>query len=365
MKTALVHSDKMGHYDFGPGHPFRGDRHESFMKLFREKVGLDRGFDLITSAPATDEDLRLIHTEEYIEFIRTGSGNTWTYLDLDTPLTPGMNEAARIIVGAGILAGELVADGKYNVAVSVGGGMHHARPSRGAGFCIFNDVAICVQHLRKKHGVERVLIIDTDGHAGDGTCEIFYPDPQVLFISLHQDPISQYPGTGFAYQIGEGEGKGFSVNIPLPPRTAIGPYLYAMEEIFVPLAHEFKPDLILRNGGSDPHFDDQLIILGITVQGFQSIGAKVREMAQDVCGGRIVDMVGSGYNPRVLPAAWLALVSGVSGVEVDLTEPVPPPRWLDEEVGMDLVKRVVDEVKGHLTPFWDCFSIPGAKKTSP
>jgi acetoin utilization protein AcuC len=266
-----------------------------------------------------------------------------------------MDEAARLIVGAGLLAGELVAKDAYKVAISVGGGMHHARPSRGAGFCIYNDVAICVRSLMEKFAIEKILILDTDGHAGDGTCEIFYDDPRILFISLHEDPVYQYPGTGFPHQIGEGKGKGLSVNIPLPSRTAIGPYLYALEEIFVPLAHEFSPDLILRNGGSDPHFADQLIKLGITVEGFQQIGKKVREVAESVCGGRIVDMVGSGYNATVLPYAWLALVSGVSGVEVKLKEPIPPPPWLDNNLGMEEVKRVVREVKRYLSPFWDSF----------
>ncbi|UCC66401.1 MAG: hypothetical protein JSW32_00135 [Deltaproteobacteria bacterium] len=357
MKAALVHSEEMKRYDFGPGHPFRGDRHESFMRLFRETVGTEKGIDLIAPNPATDEDLQLVHSPEYIEFIKGGVGDPWSwggmgYVDADTPLSPGMDDAARIIVGASLLAGELVATGRYKVAISIGGGMHHARPSRGAGFCIYNDVAICVRKLRQEHRIKKILIFDTDGHAGDGTCEIFYRDPQILFISLHEDPIAQYPGTGFPHQIGEGEGKGFSVNIPLPSRTAIGPYLYALEEIFVPLAHEFRPDLILRNGGSDPHFDDQLIFLGITVDGFKRIGKKVREVAEAVCGGRIVDMVGSGYNPTVLPYAWLALVSGVSGVEVDLKEPVPPPSWLDEELGMEAVKKVIEEVKGHLSSYW-------------
>jgi acetoin utilization protein AcuC len=252
-------------------------------------------------------------------------------------------------------AGELVVTGRYKVAVSIGGGMHHARPSRGAGFCLYNDVAVCVRNLQQRHGIERILILDTDGHAGDGTCEIFYEDPKVLFISLHQDPYTQYPGTGFPHQIGAGEGKGFSVNIPLPPRTAIAPFLYALQEVFCPLADEFKPEVILRNGGSDPHFDDQLIELGITVEGFYRIGSLVRETAQAVCHGRIVDMVGSGYNPQVLPYAWFALVAGVTGLAMELQDPITLPPWLNEKVGMEEVKRTIKEVRSYLAPFWNCF----------
>jgi acetoin utilization protein AcuC len=361
MKNAILYSEEMKKYDFGPGHPFRGDRHTGFMRLLDQTPAAKAGFDIVAPKPATDADLQLIHSIEYIEFIKQGKWDPWSYRDVefvaaDTPLTPGMDEAARIVVGAGITAGDLVAAKRYAVAVSVGGGMHHARPQHGAGFCLYNDIAICVRHLQQRHGVKRILILDTDGHAGDGTCDIFYDEPEVLFISLHQDPRTQYPGTGFAHQIGSGAGKGFSVNIPLPPRTAIAPFLYALEEVFVPLAHAYQPDLILRNGGSDPHFDDQLIELGITVEGFYRIGALVRETAQAVCQGRIVDMVGSGYNPVVLPFAWLSLVCGVAGIAVDIRDPLPTPPWLNDQVGMTAVRQTVKEVKAFLAPYWPIFA---------
>ncbi|MBN2124457.1 MAG: acetoin utilization protein AcuC, partial [Deltaproteobacteria bacterium] len=289
MRCALVYSDVMQRYDFGPGHPFRGDRHTAFMELFMKEIGTGRGFDIVEPAPAGDEDLQLVHSPQYIGFVKEEGvdflgGTSWGYMDPDTPLGPGMNAAARMIAGAGLRAGELVASGQYDVAVSVGGGMHHARPSRGAGFCIFNDVALCVRSLLQRRGLERILVIDTDGHAGDGTAEIFSGDPRVLVISIHQDPRTLYPGTGFAHQIGQGEGQGFTVNIPLPPRTGILPYLYAMEQVFLPMAREFRPQLILRNGGADPHFQDELVRLGITVEGFQRIGRVVREAAEALCG---------------------------------------------------------------------------------
>lgn len=360
MTTAIIYSEKMKDYDFGYGHPFRGDRHVNFMNLFYQKIGADKAFEIIAPIPATDEQLALVHSRQYIDFIKREESNQWgwnniRFLDADTPLSPGMDDAARIVAGAGIMAGELVAEGRYKIAVSVGGGMHHARAYHGGGFCIYNDIAICVKNIQKKYGIKRVLIIDTDGHAGDGTSEIFYNDPNVLFISIHQDPATQYPGKGFPAEIGHEEGKGFTVNIPLPPGTAIDPYVYAMEEIFVPLAHEFKPEIILRNGGSDPHFADELIELGITVKGFHKIGSIVRETAEKVCGGKIVDMVGSGYNADVLPGSWLALVCGISGVDIDLTDPVQLPDWLDSRLGMEQVKHIVKEVKANLSPYWDCF----------
>ena len=356
-RAALIYNESMSRYDFGPGHPFRGDRHVNFMKLFMEKVGLNNGFDIIEPTPASDDELQLVHAREYVDYIKKGcgdpwSGTTWGYLDLDTPLVPGMNEAARIIAGSALLAGELVATGRYDIAVSVGGGMHHARPYRGAGFCIFNDVALCIKHLQQRHGLKKILVIDTDGHAGDGTAEIFAGDPDVLCISLHQDPSTQYPGKGFADEIGLGRGKGFTVNVPLPARAAINPYVYALDEIFVPLAHQFRPEVIIRNGGSDPHFADHLVLLGLTVPGFYRIGRKIRETADEVCGGRVIDLPGSGYNTTVLPHAWLGLIAGVAGISLDLHDPIPFPPWLHDDCGMEEVARVVEHVKGHLAAYW-------------
>lgn len=359
MKCALVYSDHLHQYDFGPGHPFRGDRHVHFMELFMKEIGTGTGFEIVEPRPATDEELLLVHAPLYIEYIKTEAwdpyaGSPWAFLDMDTPLSPGMNDAARMVVGAGIRAGELVASGEYDVAVSVGGGMHHARPNHGGGFCIFNDVAVCVRHLQRQYGIDRILVIDTDGHAGDGTCEIFEEDPTVLVISIHQDPRTLYPGRGFVHQIGQGAGKGFTVNVPLPPRTGITPYLYAMHHIFLPLAQEFEPQLILRNGGSDPHFHDELVSLGITVQGFQRIGQVIREAATAVCGGKIIDMIGSGYNPVVLPTAWLALVTGITGHTLELADPVPIPAWLKDDYGMEGVQGVVETLQKILSPFWKC-----------
>jgi len=141
------------------------------------------------------------------------------------------------------MAGELVWEGRFACAVGGGGGMHHARGNYGAGFCIYNDVAICIRNLIQKYGLERILVLDTDAHAGDGTCQIFYQDPRVLFIDLHQDPRTLYPGTGFSHEIGAGEGKGYTVNVPLPPGASYDAYEYVLDEIFAPLAGEFDPQI--------------------------------------------------------------------------------------------------------------------------
>ena len=201
---------------------------------------------------------------------------------------------------------------------------------------------------------ERILVLDTDAHAGDGTCHIFYHEPRVLFIDLHQDPHTLYPGTGFAHEIGEGPGKGFTVNVPMPPGASDEAYEYALDKIFAPLAAEFRPQIIIRNGGSDPHFADELTDLGLTLEGFTMIGRKLREVAQQVCQGRRVDLVGSGYNQTILPLGWLALVAGSAGLDLVFKEPFRFP--LRKESGLADTMQAVDEVRRNLRGYWRSFT---------
>jgi len=233
-------------------------------------------------------------------------------------------------------------------AVSIGGGLHHAKAGYGEGFCIYNDVVIASKYAIKEYGVERILILDTDAHAGNGTCEAFYADPRVLFIDLHQKGI--YPGTGWVEEIGEGKGKGFTLNVPLESGTGDSAYENIFDEIISPLAREFQPRLIIRNGGSDPHFADSLTGLGLTLAGFRMIGSKVRQLGAELCDGRSVDLICSGYNSDVLPKAWISLIAGLSGIEIELDEPFPGagnPKTA--EIG-----NVIDAVRKNLKPYWKC-----------
>jgi acetoin utilization protein AcuC len=206
----------------------------------------------------------------------------------------------------------------------------------------------------EQYRLERILILDTDAHAGNGTAEYFYSDPRVLFIDIHQDPRTLYPGTGFAHEIGTGEGKGKTVNIPLPPNAGNDSYKLVFEEIIEPLTTEFQPQIIIRNGGSDPHFNDELTSLGLTVTGFHMIGEKVRKMAE-VCGGREIDLIASGYNREVLPYAWLALIGGLLDWDVPAKEPIQVPAILQTGSSLPETKRIVKEVKSYLKEHWKCF----------
>jgi len=205
----------------------------------------------------------------------------------------------------------------------------------------------------REYKLERVLILDTDAHAGNGTAEYFYEDPRVLLIDLHQNPRTLYPGTGFAYQIGAGRGKGFTVNIPMPVGSGYDSYQLVFESVVEPIAQEFHPQIIVRNGGSDPHFNDGLTSLGLPVKGFRMIGEKVRKMA-NVCDGKVIDLIASGYNREVLPYAWLALICGLAGIDLQVEEPEPMPQRYMSEFAFAETEAVVKEVKNNLKDHWAC-----------
>lgn len=367
MALTILYREELKEYDFGPGHSFRGDRYEIFPRFLREKLS-DDSYQIIQAEWATDEDLLSICKGDYIDFTKTyyRAASSGLYYDGDfyrfhsgdnRPVgTPGkVEEAARLIVGQAKLAVDLIEEDKFNKVVSIGGGMHHAKESYGEGFCIYNDVAFAARYLIDEYKLERILILDTDAHAGNGTCAYFYSEPKVLFIDLHQDPMTLYPGTGFTHDTGSNKGKGFTINIPLPIYAGYDSYQLVFNELIEPVAEEFRPQIIIRNGGSDPHFDDGLTQLGLPVKGFKMIGDKVREISK-ICDGKAIDLIASGYNKRVLPYAWLALISGLVDIKVTIEELGSIPPRFKKDSSFDATKAVLKEIKRNLGPYWECLS---------
>jgi len=354
LKIGIAYDEKYALYDLGEGHPFRGTRFINAIRYF-EAQGLFKlpNVFMLRPQPALKEDLLRVHDSSYVDLIFRLGAESRPY-DIETPVSPQILEAVMLITGGAIEAGRSIFEGKANRAVAIGCGFHHAGRNYGGGFCLFNDIAIMIEYLRQKYGLKRMMIVDHDVHAGNGTSDIYYEDPNVLFVSLHQDPRTIYPGTGFIEQIGRGAGEGYNVNVPLPPQTGDQTYLYALKEIFVPLAGEFKPEIIVGNGGSDPHFADLLGSLGLTVQGFFNISRTIVETAEKTCYGRVVLMPGSGYNPEVLPSCWYALAAGVAGLEkIDVRDPYTPP--VEPEYVRRKVEDTVRELKRLLKNYWTCF----------
>ncbi len=356
MNVCVSYHEKFSQYDLGVNHPFRGDRFVKTKKLFDER-GLSGSPNVffIEPKPTTRATLLRVHTDDYVDgiFDLAESGG---YYDLDTPVSRNILEALMLMIGGTVEAGSAIFEGKADRAVAFGGGYHHAGRGYGGGFCIFNDVAILVEHLRERFHLKRLLILDYDVHAGNGTSDIYYADPSVLYISFHQDPRTIYPGKGFMEEVGEGEGEGYNVNVPLPMRTGEQSYLYALKEVFPPLAEEFKPEIILANGGSDAHFADYLGRLGLTAKGFFQIAKTIDETSRKVCGGKAALLMCSGYNTMVLPYCWYALAEGIIEPEEgerNIADPYPAPRepWQKKQEVEDTVSRL----KKILRKYWKCF----------
>jgi len=356
LKVCITYHDKFRQYDLGVNHPFRGDR---FIKAkdFFDKKGLSQSPNVVFLEPksATCEDLLTVHAEEYVNLISRLAELGKPY-DIDTPVSRSILEALMFIIGGVTEAGTAVVQNSARRGVALGGGFHHAGKDYGGGFCLFNDIAILVENLRERHQIKRVLILDYDVHFGNGTSDIYYSDPSVLFISIHQDPMTIYPGRGFIDELGEGEGKGYNINIPLPMRTGEQSYLHALKEIFPPLAEEFRPDIIVANGGSDAHFSDHLGSLGLTAKGFFEISRTIGETAEKICDGRVLLLIGSGYNSMVLPYCWYALAAGIAdpgGRKEDIEDYYPAPQdpWRNQQS----VERILKDLKRVLNKYWGSF----------
>jgi len=317
-KTAfLYHEDYLG-YNFGPAHPLKPKRYKDTFELLQKLGIFDEMVKHYKPDHASEEDLMLVHSQEYLQRVKrkceTGTG----YLDYgDTPARKGLYEASCAKVGGSILGADLIMRGDVNHAFNIGGGLHHARRDSAAGFCVFNDVAIAARHLQKRHGLKRIAIVDVDGHHGDGTQWTFYKEP-ILTISLHRYGGGFlgrfYPGTGGVEEVGEGEGKGYSVNVPLPMGTFDEAYLEAFNEIVPPLIEEYEPEILLNQFGVDTHYQDPLVGLSLTTKAYVEVSSTLHHLAHEVSGGRYLIFGGGGYEPSNVSRCWALMFITVARV---------------------------------------------------
>ncbi len=353
-RVGIAYDEHYALYDFGEGHPFRGDRFANALNYFRGQRLFDRKeISIVKPIPASREDVLRVHDRAYVDRILDLSERNEPY-DADTPVSKDLVRGALLIAGGGLTVGDGVINDSYERGVALGGGFHHAGRAYGGGFCLFNDVAMLIEYLRAKHGLKRFLVLDYDVHFGNGTSDLYYRDPSVLYLSLHQDPSTFYPGSGFVWQIGEDEGEGYNICVPLPPGTGNATYLHVLEETFVPLAEEYRPDIIIANGGSDSHFADNLGSLALSAKGFYRVASLIGTVADEVCDGKTVVFVGSGYNKRILPLCWYYLVAGISGLgePAEKSEESVP----EEPFGIrGSVEKTIDELKRLLRTHWACF----------
>jgi len=343
--SSFIYSEEYLKYQFGPTHPFKPIRCKMALDLLEDLGAFENRAKMITPNPAGYDDLLLVHTKEYIEYVRRKSEAGYGLLDLgDTPATKGLFEGACAVVGGSILGAKRVIDGEDSHAFNVGGGLHHAKAEAASGFCVFNDIAIAARWLMKNRKVRRIAIVDIDGHHGDGTQEIFYDEP-VLKISSQR--IGIFPGTGYVDEIGEGDGEGYSVNIPLPGNTGDEAYLYAYQEIVPPLLKWYRPEIVLCQCGIDGHLGDPLVGLSLTSRTYETVARSLHDLAHELCNGRLLLFGGGGYDVNATARCWALIFAVVS-------EAIPPSRYgelLDKEASQESqtvasrVRKVVEEIK--------------------
>ncbi|CAN5662511.1 acetoin utilization protein AcuC [soil metagenome] len=349
-RAALVHDRSLESYGFGDDHPFNPLRIRMTLELC-EALGLLEGFPFVGSERATEEDLLTVHSLTYIRLVEQAAMGVVDAADLlqygigssDNPVVPDVHEAGSRVVGAVLGACRIVMSGEAEHALCISGGLHHALRSKASGFCFYNDAGVAIARLKEENPGIRIAYIDTDAHHGDGVQWMFYDDPQVLTVSMHESGRHLFPGTGGVKEKGRGEGVGYSVNVPLEPFTDDESWIQCFEAVVPEVLRAFKPDLMLSQNGCDGHKLDPLTHLSATTRLYEHVPTRIHELAHELCDGRWVATGGGGYDIwRVVPRAWASLWAAVS--HQDLPENIPED-WLakwGEQSPVKLPRRMRD-----------------------
>jgi acetoin utilization deacetylase AcuC-like enzyme len=267
-----------------------------------KETGIKERLISLPARHASLEELEMIHAPEYISYVRGKAEKGGGWLDADTVMSPKSYEAALYAAGGVLAAVEAVMNEEVDNAFAlVRPPGHHAVRDRAMGFCIFNNVAVAAVFALREFSLSRVLIADFDVHHGNGTQDAFYADPGVLYFSTHQYPF--YPGTGWMDETGTGKGEGTTVNFPMTAGWGDEEYLRAFNEVLVPVARRFQPELILVSAGFDPHWADHLAMMRVTITGFVQMATILKELAAQLCQGRLVFTLEGGYNLRVVASS--------------------------------------------------------------
>ncbi len=325
----VIWDDRMLGYDLGGHHPMHPLRLELTWEL-AGGLGVLDGVDLVAPAPADDATLCTVHTPGYLDAVRRASVPGGPELPVghglgttDNPTFEGMHELSALIAGGSVQAAQAIADGRTRRAVNLAGGLHHAMADHAAGFCIYNDAALAIKALLDA-GVQRVAYVDIDVHHGDGVQAAFYADHRVLTVSLHESPLTLWPGTGWPAEHGRGPAAGTAVNIPVPAGTGNAGWLRAFHAVVPGVVQAFRPEVLVTQHGADTHREDPLADLNVSVDGHLAAYRALRELAENAAGGRWLALGGGGYAlVRVVPRSWTHLLATVLDRDIDPRRPVP------------------------------------------
>lgn len=355
--VALIHRPEYGQYDFGPEHPFTPSRLAMLLDLL-EALGVPP--DYVVAPSATREEILTVHDPDFVELVEAldrgesrPDAEAFGLGTPDNPVFPGMDQAARWLVGGTLHAARLLLEGRERRVLQLGGGLHHAQRRRAAGFCLYNDVAVAIQAMVDQGW--NVAYLDLDLHHGDGVQSIFYEHDRVLTLSLHESGHYLYPGTGHIHEMGGGYARGLAVNVPLEPFTEGEGYLRAFDDVVPDVLSNFPAQALVVQAGADAHFADPLGDLALTTQTFQALYQRILGLADAHAKGRLLVTLGGGYEAQAVARVWAILALTL------LDQPLPerlPAGWIER--WRNLLGDAVPDTLHDPVPAYD--PIPGAEK---
>ncbi|MDT8894861.1 class II histone deacetylase [Halomonas sp. I1] len=327
MKTGIVLEETYFWYDSlgQPFPPFKAepganyDRPEVKKRFYNllKKSGITDSLVSLAPRQAGDEDILRVHSEEYLRWLKQENEKSSAYAGPGAVFSGGDFAIARLSAGGTITAVRSVIEGQVDNAFAlVRPPGHHAETSRGAGFCVLNNVAMAARYAQSVRNFARIAIVDWDVHHGNGTQEIFWNDPSVLTLSIHQDYYFLEDDYGTMEHRGGGEGHGYNINVPLPPGAGNRIYQSVFDRVVEPAIRNFAPDIIIVASGLDAGCFDPLGRMTLTPSGFKSMTERMRKLAEDVCAGRLVLSQEGGYDAASTPYMGLAVIEGLSGLDV-------------------------------------------------
>jgi acetoin utilization protein AcuC len=361
--VAVVWDDALLGYTMGGDHPMHPVRLDLTMRL-ADGLGVlatDR-LQVLRPTPADVDLLTRVHDPAYLDAVKRAPSDPDVGHGLgtaDNPIFDGMYDATALITGGSVLAAEQVHSGRAQHAVNISGGLHHAMRDRASGFCVFNDAAVAIQWLLDQ-GHERIAYVDLDVHHGDGVQAVFYDDPRVLTVSIHQTPLTLFPGTGFPEETGDPEkASGSAVNLALPNGTDDPGWLRAFHAVVPSVLKAFQPEILVTQCGCDAHHEDPLADLALTIDGQRASYRAVHDLAHEICDGRWIALGGGGYGlVRCVPRAWTHLIAEAAGARLDPATEIPES-WREDVVRRGLRARPPTHMtEGGYTGFahWDPFT---------
>ncbi len=343
MTTDIIYHDYFIKHKMSVGHPERPERLQTALSEIRQSPVFDgETIRLIEAREAPLDEVISLHSNEYLLSLKSMSERGGGFFTLDTSVNRFTYKAALFAAGGGLVAVDRVLDGiSENAFVLCRPPGHHAEYDRAFGFCFINNVAVAANHLVRRRQLKRVVIIDYDAHHGNGTQNAFYSSDEVLYIGLHQDGRTLFPGSGFVDEMGRGKGYGYTVNIPMYPGAGHTSYRHAFEDVILPLVASFRPQFVLASVGFDCHFEDPLTNLGLTLDDISMMNNYLCEIASNYADGHLVAFLEGGYNLDVVGQASRDLVERFAGTRPQSHR----EEYRESKTCIDYVLATIESVK--------------------